>query len=632
MGGTAPLKLLLIADPAADVADYRRILADGDPIFQLTTAVDPAPLMRGRRFDCVILDGSDKQAIAGHVRKHHPRVGVLMVTGPGPAAAPPGVAILERARLSDAALVEAISAAIHDVSEPPDRKKARTRRRPLHVQLGNEDVYEELVETMNEGVLTLDREGRITYANPRIAELLGVPQDRLQDQTLSRLLSPEQASAVEAAEPRGKYELELRPEGGTARAFLVSQSPLAGPDGGRIGTLMVLSDVSDVRDYQQRLIQSEKLITLGELLASVAHELNNPLCAIMGYSQLLQGKGIDEETQRMLEKVAEAAARCNRIVRGLLSFARRKKPEKTYVGVNGILREVVTMLAYDLTTHSIEVVWELDELLPMTMADFHQLQQVFLNIINNARQALYDARRGGRLTLRTMQKGGRIRIEIEDDGPGISDAIKPKIFDPFFTTKGPGKGTGLGLSISFGILKEHGGRIGARDAPGGGACFEIDLPILRPQTEVVEPRKAGESTRLFPALARRSFLVVDDEAALVDLLHAFLTQQGARVDVASNGALGLQKILKEDYDAVVCDLRMPGLSGDELFKNLEGVKPQIMKRFLFVTGDVLTGETREFLERSGCAHIAKPFYLKEIARHLARIAGGAQMPRPRRPA
>ncbi len=369
----------------------------------------------------------------------------------------------------------------------------------------------------------------------------------------------------------------------------------------------------ELEEAQSKLVQAEKMSAVGLLVSGVAHELNNPLAGVVGYSQLLLKANAEERVRRGLEKINREAERCKKIVQNLQTFARKHKPQKDYVGINGILDSTLELRAYQLKVDNISVETDFDADLPKTMADFHQLQQVFLNIIINAHQAMVTAGRKGALTLRTRRKGNDLVVEIEDNGPGIPQENLGKIFDPFFTTKEVGQGTGLGLSICYGIIEEHRGRISVRNGPGGGAIFTVVLPVLEPEPDRIPAADEPAEKEGAPA-GRRNILVVDDELAIIDILYQVLRMDGHRVDTALNGTVALRKIEKEQYDVIISDLKMPGMGGRELYERIRETNLDLARRIIFSTGDVVSSDTREFLEKSGNNYLQKPFDTEAIRR------------------
>jgi signal transduction histidine kinase len=241
------------------------------------------------------------------------------------------------------------------------------------------------------------------------------------------------------------------------------------------------------KQLQQELYLSSRLAAIGELAAGVAHEINNPLTGILGFSQRLLRKSTDEGVRRDLERIHNEALRAAKVVDNLLTFARSREPKKEYTDINDILQKALELRAYELRTGNIEVITELAPDLPGAMVNFHQIEEVFVNIVLNAEQVMAEANRGGRLTIKTQQRQGCIMVSFADDGPGIADDDLDRLFDPFFTTRGATGGTGLGLSICHGIVAEHGGRIYAKSSPGKGATFFVELPLTREYSSEGEP-------------------------------------------------------------------------------------------------------------------------------------------------
>jgi two-component system NtrC family sensor kinase len=373
------------------------------------------------------------------------------------------------------------------------------------------------------------------------------------------------------------------------------------------------------------LIQSEKLSAIGQLISGIAHELNNPLTGVMGYSQLLQlRKDLDDRAKDSLLKINNLALRCQKIVQNLLSFARKQKPERVLCDINEILGKTIELRNYEFQVNNIELIAELNRDLPKTIADAHQLQQVFLNVITNAEQAMLEAHGRGQLTIRTRcgdVSPQRILIEISDDGPGIPETHLTKIFDPFFTTKEVGHGTGLGLSLSYGIIKEHGGNIYARSRMEGGATFEIEIPVIsRFQEEsVLTPELEPQAAQFEDLVRGKHVLVVDDEKFILEFFVEVFQVFPMRVDTASDGHAALEKIKQVSYDVIITDFRMPLMSGKELFGWIRTNRPHLANRVVFVTGDTVSEETRTFFEDSSTHYLAKPFKIEEIKEAIQKI-------------
>jgi two-component system, NtrC family, sensor kinase len=375
-------------------------------------------------------------------------------------------------------------------------------------------------------------------------------------------------------------------------------------------------NVETLKNTQAQLIQSEKLSAVGEFVAGVAHELNNPLAAVVGFSEMLKENDVDTKNRRYLDMIYKSAQRCQKIVQSLLSFARRHQHERKPMSVNSMVEAVLEMLNYQLRTSNIDVVTQLDPVLPVVLADGHQIQQVLLNVINNARQAIESHQSGGQIKILTETSVEHVHITIRDSGPGISAENLLRIFDPFFTTKQVGQGTGLGLSLCYGIIKEHGGNITPSSRPGEGTTFTIELPILHLTSDTAE---AGQATKFKKLNANegggRKILVIDDEEAILQMLQERLTQSGYSVDTASDGENALRQMRQQNYDVTFCDWKMPGLNGRQIYEKLRVANPDRCQRIVFFSGDVVNEQMRGFLEQENRPCLAKPFTFDEV--HVA---------------
>ena len=384
---------------------------------------------------------------------------------------------------------------------------------------------------------------------------------------------------------------------------------------------------SEAGRLKDQLYQSEKLASVGQLVSGVAHELNNPLTAVMGYTQMLMMTDTDKRRLEDLRRVNESAQRCKKIVNNLLSYARRHKPETTLSNMNDTIRETVALRAYDLKVNNIELRDELSESLPDIKMDVHQMQQVILNLLINAEQAVQSTGEAkGRITVSTSiteREGVRLaRVVVEDDGPGVPDSELSRIFEPFYTTKEPGKGTGLGLPICRGIVSEHGGELWAENIEGRGARFVVEIPVDSSRS-LKKPRRVSEPRPSFGAGAGRRVLLVDDEPQLVDIMADALVEDGYEVDVASCGDEALAKVEGGEYDLVVSDIKMPDGDGRQLYWRLRDVRPEMASRVLFITGDTSSADTMKFLREVGGRFLTKPFSLDDFKKACGRAAPAA---------
>jgi two-component system NtrC family sensor kinase len=366
------------------------------------------------------------------------------------------------------------------------------------------------------------------------------------------------------------------------------------------------------RDLYQQLVQAEKMAALGQTISGVAHELNNPLATMLTWSERLAQKPLDEGTRRGIEIILHEAERAAKIVRQLLTFARKRQSTRTMIDLNQIVRETLAVRAYEQRVTNVAVIDALASGLPQIFADPHQIQQVLLNLIINAEQAMLTTNGRGTLVVRTWHDATReaVLLEINDDGPGVPSDVQAKIFDPFFTTKEVGKGTGLGLTVAYAIVQEHGGRIRIEPA-GRGASFVVELPVT-PGTR--RESAAAPTAEELKKLAGRRVLVVEDEAALATAVADALTDAGFVVDRAGDGEEALATVRERPYDLVICDLKMPRLDGRAFYRAIAATAPALAARLIFVTGDVVGPDAERFLEESGCPWLAKPFRLGDLLR------------------
>lgn len=478
-------------------------------------------------------------------------------------------------------------------------------------------------------IMTTDHEGRITEFNRYAQKLLGYPREEMIGKPYALLLCAggEEMAGRLSGSGIVSHQCRLRArDGGEVETELNITVLDDQPDHGA-GMVWVGRDVTELKATQLQLLQAEKLSSIGEIISGVAHELSNPLSGVLGFSQLLMARQAAGPMTRELEKIYDSALRCQKIVKNLLSFARVHKPERTYLGVNGIIEKTLDLKRYRLRVNNIEVVKELDPDLPRTMIDFHQMQQVFLNLINNAQHAMSAVQdRAGRLVIRTSVQDGMIHVEVEDNGEGMSEATLKKAFDPFFTTKDSGEGTGLGLSVSYGIVKEHGGRITARSQRGRGTTFTLALPILADEragdAEAAPGKPAASGAE---PMAGRRVLVVDDEPVLIDLMIDLLRDLGHAVDTAANGAEASRKLDQGDYDLVITDVRMPQMSGIELYRKILSTQPDLAKNVIFITGDLLDRQTTDFVGEMSLRTIPKPLEadrFRQVVREMLEPSAG----------
>jgi signal transduction histidine kinase len=363
--------------------------------------------------------------------------------------------------------------------------------------------------------------------------------------------------------------------------------------------------VEQLQRQHETLFQKEKLAAMGSLLAGVAHELNNPLSVVTMQADLLSEEMSDQGGTERVRLISQSAERCVRIVQNFLAFARQTPPQRTEVALNEVVEEAMKLLTYTLQVDDVDIQLHLDDHLPPLWADPHQLHQVVVNLVTNAHQALREAHPPRHLTIVTRANADRSRIflEVSDSGPGVPLELRERIFEPFFTTKAPGVGTGLGLPFCQGIVEGHAGL-------GGGTRFIVELPVEVRPTHVSPPEESVPP----PSAAGKSILIIDDEAGIVSALAYLLNRDGYTVNTASNGRLALEKIEERTYDLILCDLRMPEMDGPGLYRELERCAPYLIKRVIFLTGDMLNSETSSFLKSANIPYLSKPFRATDVRR------------------
>jgi PAS domain S-box-containing protein len=510
-------------------------------------------------------------------------------------------------------------------------------------------AFARLFEVVHEGVFIGTLETTLA-ANPHLRLIFGYPPE-----TPDAGVSPFHADRFADATARAAFLDRLESDGAVTDYLLrmrrLDGSPVWVEITARVepsapGKLYVEALVRDVserkkiddqsRDLYQQLLQAEKMAALGQTISGVAHELNNPLATILSWAERLAEKTTDDTTRRGVGVILGEAERAARIVRNLLTFARKRQSTRSMIDLNQVVRETLTLRSYEQRVTNIEVISALAAGLPPVFADAHQIQQVLLNLIINAEQAMLGANGHGTLVVRTWHDADRdsVALEVCDDGPGVAADVQTKIFDPFFTTKEVGKGTGLGLTVAYAIVQEHGGRIrvqsnalaaasvsseGLSTGSHSGASFVVELPVTGGDPPGRHTR-AVEAPSM-EAVRGAQVLLVEDERALADAVSEALADAGLTVDHAGDGEEALARVRQKTYDVVVCDLKMPRVDGMMLYRAIAAATPALARRVIFVTGDVAGTDAERFLEDTGCRWLAKPFRLGDLLRAVRDTLG-----------
>lgn len=518
-----------------------------------------------------------------------------------------------------------------DVSPKARRPPARRDRSNTYTRL-----FEAIREGAFVGVLDLSHAPRSasTAANPHLKSILGYPAGTPSEQVNpfapDRFVDPAARSAfLERLQSEGAvndYILRMRRVDGTpACVEVTAHAEPAGADALRVVALF--RDVSERRKLDdqsrglyQQLLQAEKMAALGQTISGVAHELNNPLATILSWAERLAEKPLDSTTKRGVDVILGEADRAARIVRNVLTLARKRHSTRTMVDLNQVVTDTLSLRTYEHQLANIQVVTALASGLPQVFADAHQMQQVLLNLIVNAEQAMTSVHGRGSLVVRTWHdvEANTIALEVTDDGPGVPVEMRNKIFDPFFTTKDVGEGTGLGLSVAYAIVQEHGGQIRVDSHPARGASFVVELPVRSLETDGRPLRPPPPSME---GVRGASVLLVEDEHALATAVEDGLVDAGLQVDYAGDGEEALARVREKTYDAIICDLKMPRLDGMSFYRAIASATPALSRRIIFVTGDVADADAGRFLEESGCRWLAKPFRLTDLLRAVRETLG-----------
>jgi len=508
-------------------------------------------------------------------------------------------------------------------------------------------VYAAVVASALDAVIVVDEEGIVVAINPAAETTFGYSRKEAMGKPIGALIVPDH---LKEAHEKGfaryratrkphvlgrRVEMEARCKDG--RLIPVELAITEVPLSDRRLFTANLRDLSAAREamaeierQRDALHQSEKLAALGSMLAGVAHELNNPLSIVLGQATMLreaaEGAGSDPAIRARAEKIEAAAERCARVVRSFLTIARQRKAETRAVALAPLLDSSIDLMLYGLRSSGVTVTREYDDSLPEILADPDQVQQIVVNLLVNAAQALEETegRRGIRVSVRAAGDG-KLGVVVADSGRGVPKEIAKRIFEPFFTTKPQGSGTGIGLSVSRGLAEAQGGTLALLTSPKGGAAFELSLPLATGVTDAKPGKRVDRANGPVPgSVAKRNgrqprAIVIDDEPEIAVLLAEALRKAGYACDVATGGREGQAMIAANpgSYDALICDLRMPDVDGPKLFRWISTHHPALAKRTLFVTGDALGPTAGRFLAESRRPVLEKPFAPTDVVRVIS---------------
>jgi PAS domain S-box-containing protein len=501
----------------------------------------------------------------------------------------------------------------------------------IEKQLHREQEFtRRLIECFPDLIAVVDPEGRFTFASERAKDVLGITAEDQVGRRMGGRTHPDDqprlaetlADVASGRKRSAQLEYRVRHADGTWKTLRGSFGPLFDEAGKITGVVASARDVTESILIEQHLVQREKLAAMGQMVTGAAHELNNPLTAILGVSDLLREHALDDATRRRADLILQQARRAANIVQNLLAFSRPAALGNARVGVAEIVERALLAQRASLEEQSIRVKCEAPPDLPEVEGDARLLAQVFTNLITNAEQSIAAARGSGTLDVSLSRQGNHLCITFSDDGAGISPENLGKIFDPFFTTKRPGGGSGLGLTICLAVVKEHGGRIEVESTPGRGATFHVLLPVAAgtPAARAAPLRSPANATP--PGgdpLAGHTVLIVDDEEGIREIVQEGLTARGVKAEAVESSEAALAYLQSNACEAVVCDFNLPGLNGMQFLEKVRAQRGTSLPLFIFMTGEMLDADAFARFRKDGMRLLQKPFHLSALAELLAEL-------------
>jgi PAS domain S-box-containing protein len=541
------------------------------------------------------------------------------------------VLLASAAPLYEQGKIIGIIASARDVTEQNEIEKK------LHQE---QEFVRRLIECFPDVIVVLDAEGRFKFVSDRLKDVLGFSAEEYLGKPVGQRIASEDRSklsgmfknAISGRKTQEQIEIRAQHTDGTWKTLRVTGSPLFDENGKIAGMVSSGRDVTESKQLEQQLAQKEKFAAMGEMMAGAAHELNNPLTAILGVSDLLRERAADKATSRQVELILQQARRAAGIVQNLLSFSRPATVARSQIHVDEIVKEALQLEKAALDKKNIEVKYSAPATLPAIEGDHKLLSQVFVNILANAQQAIAASRDHGTLLVSLSHVGRNIRVAFTDDGAGIAPENLDKIFDPFFTTKRPGGGSGLGLTISLAVVKEHGGAIEIESTPGAGATFQVILPVaVEASAEAVSPAsvpvpKSAAGLRGPEAIRGHTILIVDDEESIREIVEQSLLSRGMKVGSVGTSEAAISYLETNPCEVVLCDFNLPGMSGAQLFERLRERQGGSMPRFIFMTGELVNPAAEGQYRGKGAAMLQKPFAISALVALVAELLGTQPSP------
>jgi len=509
-----------------------------------------------------------------------------------------------------------------------------TARHEIEKKLNQEQQFNKsLVECFPDLIVVLDRKGHFQFVSDRIQDILGVTPEQYLGRAVGDRLDPADRSKVNAmfqAAMAGQKDIEqieihAPHANGTLKTLRVTGHALYDEKGEIVGMVSSGRDVTESKQLEQQLADKEKFASMGQMMAGAAHELNNPLTAILGVSDLLRERATDDSSKRQIDLVHQQARRAATIVQNLLAFSRPVARGRTALRLDDIVKEAISIERANLEKRNIQVTLAAPQVPLPIDGDRKLLLQVFLNIITNAEQSISPAREQGELKVSITRDGEKLHVIFADNGPGIPADILGKIFDPFFTTKRPGGGSGLGLTISLAVIKEHGGSIDVESKQGEGAVVRVCLPVAAQRDASAEPAAPVASSKPAPvsavagALQDHTALIVDDEEGIREIVQEGLAGRGMKVHGLGSSEEALAWLAKNKVEIVICDFNLPGMNGEKLFEELRRRLGARLPQFVFMTGELVSSSVTERFQEFGARVVQKPFQLSALAALLSEL-------------